>query len=1043
MAWSESRIDKNPSLFGQPLQFLNHWAKSLPSRHSMINATVTNSYLQENSPETFHPAYFDGEPDLISPQTKHLAKHLRFGSQPNPIILEPDEDDMVYQAEASPTRRVPRLRLNVQNSEDADAKLRKRKRKPEAAGARRGNFFPTALVAAQRDMSTVPASQRYMEPTEARPYTTKPNANEDLGFFSPSTFDNQYTTDPWGDNVLGQDQNSTSAHFSRLILNASSKSIIDVDELGTDARIDKITQDTYSATPTGLFYKSMLPNPKPSRSPAVGLRRKASALLSSAVPEDLQKVQDFFTQFLGEERSVTLQCSHGASALSSIFDVIKSDDRKKGGNLPYSHDGKTCLFKCPDCKMIVCAGCGSKIEKHKVGFANLSHSCIDSHFLSFVLVLAKIDARWQLREFGPQNIQKKSSASVLAPASTSIQTDESLTPSSNSGVGIGYGTGHTAGRKYGPKRVTKTAAKMKQESGDNNYLTELLGHLVKLTTDKVGETYVADLLAQRGDLLVALLRVSYLPELISSLVRNDSIMDIDACNAWQMYERCLELLQVFSTHDPLLEFLISPHQEKKSSPGIANLIQTVPDFNPLKGFSPNKKRLGILITLDPVEFALTEGFDGICQPIVHSFQSLVKQSQAFLGHASRVLKEDKDEETVNLLRFCSEVNATATKVNQRAEELRGKKDKAKPSPLYKNSHLASLSADTLTHSIFSSSQSFSSVSTSPTNNQKPHPFDISHNVQQECRHALSDHLQFKFSDKVFETHCSGVNPHPGFHAANSRVFSAAPAPGRMKRLIKELTVLSTTLPPGIYVRVQEDRPEIFKALIVGPESSPYHLGLYEFDFTIPLNYPNAPPLVTFKTTGGGRVRLNPNLYENGKVCLSILGTWSGSASEQWQPKTSTLLQVLVSIQSMILCAEPYYNEPGYEQSPNHKASKAYNENVQFNNIRLGMTEWLEYTGLWDDVLQAHFLAYAEEILSTTHGFVQSSNVNAPAPYTGNFVIPALMEPLWGADDFDFSSSFSLDPNMKSTMAKTREYLLDAMKLKIPGFLAAGKWKKAD
>jgi len=27
--------------------------------------------------------------------------------------------------------------------------------------------------------------------------------------------------------------------------------------------------------------------------------------------------------------------------------------------------------------------------------------------------------------------------------------------------------------------------------------------------------------------------------------------------------------------------------------------------------------------------------------------------------------------------------------------------------------------------------------------------------------------------------------------------------------------------------------------------------------------------------GGGSVRFNPNLYASGKVCLSILGTWSG------------------------------------------------------------------------------------------------------------------------------------------------------------------------
>jgi len=67
------------------------------------------------------------------------------------------------------------------------------------------------------------------------------------------------------------------------------------------------------------------------------------------------------------------------------------------------------------------------------------------------------------------------------------------------------------------------------------------------------------------------------------------------------------------------------------------------------------------------------------------------------------------------------------------------------------------------------------------------------------------------------------------------------------------------------------------------------------------------------TTGGGRVRFNPNLYKDGKVCLSLLGTWTGPS---WDPKSSTLLQVIVSIQSLILVSDPYFNEPGVEATMN-------------------------------------------------------------------------------------------------------------------------------
>ena len=99
-----------------------------------------------------------------------------------------------------------------------------------------------------------------------------------------------------------------------------------------------------------------------------------------------------------------------------------------------------------------------------------------------------------------------------------------------------------------------------------------------------------------------------------------------------------------------------------------------------------------------------------------------------------------------------------------------------------------------------------------------------------------------------------------------------------------------------------------KILIAGPSGTPYSYGLFEFDCFLPLTYPNTPPLVHLRTTGNGSVRFNPNLYNSGKVCLSLLGTWPGRAEEKWNASRSTLLQVLVSIQSMILIDVPYFNE---------------------------------------------------------------------------------------------------------------------------------------
>jgi len=59
--------------------------------------------------------------------------------------------------------------------------------------------------------------------------------------------------------------------------------------------------------------------------------------------------------------------------------------------------------------------------------------------------------------------------------------------------------------------------------------------------------------------------------------------------------------------------------------------------------------------------------------------------------------------------------------------------------------------------------------------------------------------------------------------------------------------------------------------------------------------------------------VNPNLYEEGKVCLSILGTWAGDKSECWSPSRSSLMQALVSIQGLVLVKEPWFCEPAFEK----------------------------------------------------------------------------------------------------------------------------------
>ncbi|XP_050374717.1 LOW QUALITY PROTEIN: probable ubiquitin-conjugating enzyme E2 25 [Argentina anserina] len=143
-----------------------------------------------------------------------------------------------------------------------------------------------------------------------------------------------------------------------------------------------------------------------------------------------------------------------------------------------------------------------------------------------------------------------------------------------------------------------------------------------------------------------------------------------------------------------------------------------------------------------------------------------------------------------------------------------------------------------------------------------------------------------------------------------------------KTIMSEWKSLRKNLPDSIYVRVYRNRIDLLRAVIVGAVGRPYHDELFFFDVKFPTDYPNQPPLVYYHSHG---LRPNPNMYANGKVCLSLLNTWVGKTNERWNPNQSTILQVLVSIQGLVLNEKPFYNEPCRLRIFQEAKSRRYNE----------------------------------------------------------------------------------------------------------------------
>ncbi|KAJ7757445.1 hypothetical protein B0H16DRAFT_1314472 [Mycena metata] len=406
-----------------------------------------------------------------------------------------------------------------------------------------------------------------------------------------------------------------------------------------------------------------------------------------------------------------------------------------------------------------------------------------------------------------------------------------------------------------------------------------------------------------------LLALSQLPELLGSLLRNDSVTDWLARS--EIYYAMIALLRRMADCELTVEVLIAQRFCMDDSSGLEDWMWEDGEIS----WEQDK-----------------QGRIERAPPLYDYFKKLTKQSEAFLAGAMHMMKdgdEDGDmDETIQATSLCGDIMAARDDMERAMSVLgRGSGDRIAPV-----------------------SPSSPSKGKGKGKNRDP-AIDMEKAYSQACESLSFKHTELDYSQ---------------YHYKNELKASefATRTPKNRLHLVKELATMATSLPPGIWVRVDEVRNDAIKVMIAGPEGTPYSGGLFEFDCFMPLTYPATPPLMHLRTTGGGMVRFNPNLYNNGKVCLSLLGTWPGRPEEQWS-SSSTLLQVLVSIQSMILIDAPYYNEPGHgKANPKSKVSIDYNNNIAQETCRWAITDWLNDTqkkGIWKDVIASHFTIRKDKI----------------------------------------------------------------------------------
>ncbi|GMH17850.1 hypothetical protein Nepgr_019691 [Nepenthes gracilis] len=244
--------------------------------------------------------------------------------------------------------------------------------------------------------------------------------------------------------------------------------------------------------------------------------------------------------------------------------------------------------------------------------------------------------------------------------------------------------------------------------------------------------------------------------------------------------------------------------------------------------------------------------------------------------------------------------------------------------------------------------------------------EASCNLRTEEPHDLSCHGDDACNFKRFDIAKDPVDHF--FVGANEQINSRRKW---LKKVQQDWNILQNNLPDGIYVRVYEDQMDLLRAVIIGAYGTPYQDGLFFFDFHLPPEYPDVPPSAHYHSGGW---RINPNLYEEGKVCLSLLNTWTGRGNEVWDPKSSSILQVLVSLQGLVLNSKPYFNEAGYDKqigtAEGEKNSLSYNENTFLLNCKTMMYLIRKPPKDFEDLVRCHFKRRGYYILKACDAYMK-------------------------------------------------------------------------
>jgi ubiquitin-protein ligase len=179
----------------------------------------------------------------------------------------------------------------------------------------------------------------------------------------------------------------------------------------------------------------------------------------------------------------------------------------------------------------------------------------------------------------------------------------------------------------------------------------------------------------------------------------------------------------------------------------------------------------------------------------------------------------------------------------------------------------------------------------------------------------------------------------------------------ISRLLKDVKNIIKNPLTDNHIYYQHDDEDILKgyAMCIGPSETPYFGGYYFFELEYPADYPHSPPVVKY-CTNGDNIRFNPNLYVSGKVCISLLNTWTG---DQWT-SCQTISTILLTL-CTLLCKDPLLNEPGATKT--HSDFLKYTKIIEYKNIEISILKMiLKEEGIYPKIFEIFYPIMKEQFI---------------------------------------------------------------------------------